>query len=67
MARTPEKLDAESWRAQVKVVTADMLDRTSLGVAFGDIDAAYYLVHTRSVRSRTGRHVIAGRGGGLRG
>ena len=46
LARTPEKLDAESWRAGVEVVTADVLDRTSLGVAFGDVDAAYYLVHS---------------------
>ena len=46
MARTPEKLDAESWRARVEVVRADVLDRTSLGVAFGDVDAAYYLVHS---------------------
>lgn len=38
-------MDAESWRAQVEVVTADVLDRTSLGVAF-DVDAAYYLVHS---------------------
>ena len=45
LARTPEKLDAQSWRAQVAVVTADVLDRTSLGVAF-DVDAAYYLVHS---------------------
>ena len=45
LARTPEKLDAESWRAQVAVVTADVLDRTSLGVAF-DVDADYYLVHS---------------------
>jgi hypothetical protein len=29
----------------VEVVTADVLDRTSLGVAF-DVDAAYYLVHS---------------------
>jgi hypothetical protein len=42
---TPEKLDAESWRAQVQVVTAVVLDRTSPGVAF-DVDAAYYLVHS---------------------
>ena len=42
---TPEKLDAESWRAQVQVVTSDVLDRTSPGGAF-DVDAAYYLVHS---------------------
>ena len=27
-------------------MTADVLDRASLGVAFGDVDAAYYLVHS---------------------
>ena len=46
LARTPEKLDAESWRAQVDVVTGDVLDPKSLGAAFRDIDAAYYLVHS---------------------
>jgi len=46
LARTPEKLDAESWRAHVEVVTGDVLDGTSLGAAFRDIDAAYYLVHS---------------------
>ena len=46
LARTPEKLDAESWRAQVEVVTGDVLDPKSLGAAFRDVDAAYYLVHS---------------------
>lgn len=46
LARTPEKLDAESWRAQVEVVAADVLDRASLGAAFGDVEVAYYLVHS---------------------
>ena len=45
LARTPDKLHAESSR-EVEVVTADVLDRASLGVAFGDVDAAYYLVHS---------------------
>ena len=43
---TPEKLDAESWHAQVEVVTGDVLDRGSLGTAFRNVDAAYYLVHS---------------------
>ncbi len=51
LARTPEKLDAESWRAQVEVVTGDVLDRGSLGVAFRDVDVAYYLVHSIGLRS----------------
>lgn len=46
LARTPEKLDAESWRAQVDVVTGDVLDPASLVAAFRDVDAAYYLVHS---------------------
>ena len=46
LARTPDKLDAESWRPQVEVVTGDVLDPASLVAAFRDIDAAYYLVHS---------------------
>ena len=46
LARTPGKLDAETWRDSVDVVTGDVLDRGSLGPAFRDVDAAYYLVHS---------------------
>ena len=46
LARTPGKLDAETWRASVDVVTGDVLDRSSLDRAFRDVDAAYYLVHS---------------------
>ena len=46
LARTPEKLDAESWRAAVEVVAGDVLDPASLAAAFRDVDAAYYLVHS---------------------
>jgi len=46
LARTPEKLNAESWRPQVEVVTGDVLDPASLVAAFRDIDVAYYLVHS---------------------
>jgi uncharacterized protein YbjT (DUF2867 family) len=46
LARTPEKLDAESWRDQVEVVAGDVLDAASLVPCFNDIDAAYYLVHS---------------------
>lgn len=60
LARTPDKLDAESWRAQVEVVTADALDRRSLGVAFSDVDAAYYVVHSIGSQSdRQARHRMA--------
>jgi len=58
-------LDTESWRAQVEVVTADVLDRTSLGVAF-DVDAAYYLVHSIGSQSdwqTRQRYVAADEGG----
>jgi uncharacterized protein YbjT (DUF2867 family) len=46
LARTPAKLDAETWRASVDVVTGDVLDRDSLIAAFRGVDAAYYLVHS---------------------
>ncbi len=46
LARTPDKLDAESWRADVEVATGDVLNRKSLAAAFRDVDTAYYLVHS---------------------
>ncbi len=46
LARTPERLDAEPWRADVEVVPGDILDRASLARAFHDVDAAYYLIHS---------------------
>ena len=46
LARTPGKLDAETWRASVDVVTGDVLDRESLDAAFRDVEVAYYLVHS---------------------
>jgi uncharacterized protein YbjT (DUF2867 family) len=46
LARTPRKLDAESWRAHVEVVTGNVLQPESLIEAFRDVDAAYYLVHS---------------------
>lgn len=46
LARTPNKLDAEPWRAQVEVVEGDVLDPASLTRAFCDVDVAYYLVHS---------------------
>jgi uncharacterized protein YbjT (DUF2867 family) len=45
LARTPEKLEVEPWRADVEVVRGDILDRASLARAFHDVDAAYYLIH----------------------
>jgi uncharacterized protein YbjT (DUF2867 family) len=46
VARNPNKLDAEPWRALVEVVAGDVLDAASLTAAFGGIDVAYYLVHS---------------------
>ena len=46
LARTPDKLDAEPWRAEVEVVAGDVLDVESLAAAFRETDAAYYLVHS---------------------
>lgn len=45
LVRTPDKLDAKSSRAGGGG-DGDLLDGTSLGVAVGDVDAAYYLVHS---------------------
>ena len=45
LARTPNRLNDVPWRHDVDVVTADVLDRSSLEVAFGGIDAVFYLVH----------------------
>ena len=46
LARTPDKLDAEIWRAEVEVVAGDVLDVESLAAAFRETDVAYYLVHS---------------------
>lgn len=45
LARTPGRLDGVTWRAEVEVVAADVLDRASLEQAFRGLDAVYYLVH----------------------
>ncbi|MEQ8717939.1 MAG: SDR family oxidoreductase [Acidimicrobiales bacterium] len=45
LARTPQRLGTVSWRDDVDVVTADVLDRASLEAGLVDIDAVYYLVH----------------------
>lgn len=46
LARTPAKLDDESWRDQVQVVTGDVLDVESLLAAMQGVQVAYYLVHS---------------------
>lgn len=45
LARTPQRLDSVSWRRDVEVVTADVLDRESLVAGLDGVDAVYYLVH----------------------
>ena len=45
MTRSPAKLDDRPWRSQVRVATADVMDRRSLKEAMVGIDAAFYLVH----------------------
>jgi uncharacterized protein YbjT (DUF2867 family) len=45
LARTPQRLGTVSWRDDVDVVTADVVDRASLEAGLVDIDAVYYLVH----------------------
>ncbi len=40
LARTPDKLDAEPWRAEVEVVAGDVLNVGSLAAAFRETDAA---------------------------
>jgi uncharacterized protein YbjT (DUF2867 family) len=46
LARSPEKLALEPWRARVDVVRGDVLDRASLDAAFAGVDVAYFLVHS---------------------
>ena len=45
MARTPEKLDAVPWRADVEVASGDLTDAASLLEAFDGVDVVYYLAH----------------------
>ncbi|PSK89400.1 uncharacterized protein YbjT (DUF2867 family) [Murinocardiopsis flavida] len=45
MARSPEKLRDHPWRADVEVVSGDVLDPASLAPALEGVDVAYYLVH----------------------
>jgi uncharacterized protein YbjT (DUF2867 family) len=46
VTRRPASLGSYPWRAEVDVVSADMLDRDSLTEALEGMDAAYYLVHS---------------------
>jgi uncharacterized protein YbjT (DUF2867 family) len=46
LARSPGRLDGVTWRHDVEVVQADVLEPASLAAAFEGVDAIYYLVHT---------------------
>ncbi len=46
LARTPSKLDDNSWRDDVEVVKGDVTDPDSLAEALDGIEAAYFLVHS---------------------
>jgi uncharacterized protein YbjT (DUF2867 family) len=46
VARSPRRLDGVTWRDEVEVVAADVLDQASLIEAFDEIEAVFYLVHT---------------------
>lgn len=46
LARTPSKLDDQSWVDSVEVAAGDVTDRASLDAALRGVDAAYFLVHS---------------------
>src|SRR4051794_18144333 len=46
VVRSPEKLDALPWRADVEVVRGDATDGRSLAAAMDGCEAAYYLLHS---------------------
>jgi uncharacterized protein YbjT (DUF2867 family) len=65
MARTPAKLDGESWRDRVEVVKGDLTDPDSLTAAFEGTDVVYYLVHSMGTskdfvaeEARSARNVV---------
>ncbi|MFC4563967.1 SDR family oxidoreductase [Nocardiopsis mangrovi] len=46
LARSPDKLRDQPWRARVEVAAGDVQDEASLRRALSGIDIAYYLVHS---------------------
>jgi uncharacterized protein YbjT (DUF2867 family) len=46
LARTPSKLDIETWRDDVEVAEGDVTDAATLVDALAGIDVAYFLVHS---------------------
>ena len=45
MARHADRLDGRSWRDDVEVVEADVMDAATLADALDGVDVAYYLIH----------------------
>jgi uncharacterized protein YbjT (DUF2867 family) len=46
LVRDASRIAGRSWLPQVEVAVGDLLDRDSLSRAFGQVDVAYYLVHS---------------------
>lgn len=46
IARTPERLRDQPWRAQIDVAQADVTDLDAIRAALEGADVAYYLVHS---------------------
>ncbi|MDX1646311.1 MAG: DUF2867 domain-containing protein [Longimicrobiales bacterium] len=66
LVRDKERAQAREWAGRVEIVEGDLLDRSSLGRALKDVDAAYYLVHSMcggddfaSVDRRAARNFVA--------
>jgi uncharacterized protein YbjT (DUF2867 family) len=45
MTRSPAKIDAQPWRAEVEVAVADADDADAVTKALTGVDVAYYLIH----------------------
>jgi uncharacterized protein YbjT (DUF2867 family) len=52
MTRTEGWLRDVPWAGEVDIVTADVLDPTSLDAALADVDVAYYLIHSIGAGTR---------------
>jgi uncharacterized protein YbjT (DUF2867 family) len=46
LVRDPGRLAGRSWTDQIDIVRGDVLDPKSLPLAFEDVQAAYYLIHS---------------------
>jgi uncharacterized protein YbjT (DUF2867 family) len=45
LVRDPTRLEGRSWHKHVEIVRGDATAATSIEAAFGDVQAAYYLIH----------------------